>query len=179
MAKQNMENKPTLLSAPVLVLNANFEPLNVCTIRRALGLIHTDKATLVSNGRGYIKTVSRLFQAPSIVRLSYMVKRPRPTVKLTKAEVFRRDNYTCQYCGKRTSKLTVDHVIPRSLGGSYTWDNLVAACPVCNHKKGGKTTAQANMPLLSKPFTPRPSAEYLFGRYLKSNQEWLPFVEGW
>lgn len=174
-----MENKPTLLSAPVLVLNANYEPLNVCTTRRALGLIFTDKAILVSNGRGYIKTVSSLFQAPSVIRLSNMIKRPRPTVKLTKAEVFRRDNYTCQYCGKHTAKLTVDHVIPRSLGGNHTWNNLVAACPQCNHKKGGKTSIQANMPLLSKPFTPRPTAEYLFGRYLKANQEWLPFVKGW
>jgi 5-methylcytosine-specific restriction endonuclease McrA len=65
------------------------------------------------------------------------------------------------------------------MGGSYTWNNLVAACPACNHKKGGKTAAQANMPLLNKPTTPRPTAEYLFGRYLKSNREWLPFVKGW
>jgi 5-methylcytosine-specific restriction endonuclease McrA len=174
-----MVKKHTLLSAPVLVLNANYEPLNVCTTRRALGLIITDKAILVSNGRGYIKTVSNLFQAPSVIRLSNMIKRPRPTVKLTKVEVFRRDNYTCQYCGKRTSKLTVDHVIPRSLGGKHTWNNLVAACPECNHRKGEKTSTQANMPLLNKPYTPRPTAEYLFGRYLNANQEWLQFVKGW
>ena len=174
-----MNNQPTLLNAPVLVLNANFEPLNVCTTKRAIGLILTEKATLVSNGRGYIKTVSILFQAPSVIRLSNMIKRPRPSVKLTKAEVFRRDNYTCQYCGRRTSKLTVDHVIPRSLGGNHSWNNLVAACPECNHRKGGKTSTQAKMPLLKKPYTPRPTAKYLFGRYLKANQEWLPFVEGW
>jgi 5-methylcytosine-specific restriction endonuclease McrA len=174
-----MATKTTPLSAPVLVLNANYEPLNVCTTRRALGLMFTDKATLVSNGRGYIKTVSSLFQAPSVIRLSHMVKRPRPQVRLTKAEVFRRDNYTCQYCGKRTQKLTIDHILPRHLGGSHTWTNLVAACPECNHRKGGKTAAQAKMSLLNKPYTPRPTAEYIFGRYLHSNEEWLPFVEGW
>lgn len=176
---RNMDKKPSLLNAPVLVLNANFEPLNVCTMKRAMGMIVSEKASLISNGRGYIKTVSQLFQAPSVIRLSYMVKRPRPVVKLTKAEVFRRDNYTCQYCGKKTSNLTVDHVVPRHLGGNHTWDNLVAACPECNHKKGGKTSIQARMPLLSKPYTPRPTAEYLFGRYLNSNQEWLPYIEGW
>ena len=174
-----MEKKPSLLSAPVLVLNANFEPLNVCTTKRALGLIFSEKATLVSNGRGYIKTVSSLYQAPSVIRLSNMIKRPRPTVRLTKAEVFRRDNYTCQYCGKRTQKLTIDHILPRHLGGTHTWTNLVAACPTCNHKKGGRTAAQANMPLLNKPHIPRPTAEYIFGRYLGKNKEWLEFVKGW
>ena len=174
-----MENKPALLGAPVLVLNANFEPLNVCTTRRALGLIVSEKASLVSNGRGYIRTVSSLFQCPSIIRLSHMVKRPRPAVKLTKTEVFRRDNYTCQYCGKKTQKLTIDHVLPRHQGGAHTWRNLVAACPECNHKKGGRTSTQANMPLLKRPFTPRPTAEYLFGRYLGNNQEWVPFIKGW
>jgi 5-methylcytosine-specific restriction endonuclease McrA len=174
-----MENKPSLLSAPVLVLNANFEPLNVCTTRRALGLIFSEKATLVSNGRGYIKTVSQLFQAPSVIRLSQMIKRPRPTVRLTKAEVFRRDNFTCQYCGKKTNKLTIDHILPRHLGGTHTWTNLVAACPECNHKKGGRTTAQANMRLLNQPFTPRPTAEYIFGRYLRANQEWVTYIKGW
>ena len=174
-----MTNKPSSLSAPVLVLNANFEPLNVCTTRRALGLIISEKATLISNGRGYIKTVSKLFQAPSVIRLSQMIKRPRPTVKLTKAEVFRRDNFTCQYCGKHTQKLTIDHILPRHLGGTHTWTNLVAACPECNHKKGGRTAAQAMMPLLNQPFTPRPTAEYIFGRYLRSNQEWLTYIKGW
>ncbi|MFN2145722.1 MAG: HNH endonuclease [Anaerolineales bacterium] len=174
-----MSSHSAVLSAPVLVLNANYEPLNVCTTKRALTLIFSDKAKLIRNGRGYIKTVSRDYPAPSIIRLDEMIKRPRPTVKLSKTEVFRRDNYTCQYCGKHTSKLTIDHVMPRHMGGPHCWENLVAACPACNHKKGGKTPAQAHMTLISNPFRPNSSAEYRFGRYLKIHDDWLPFVEGW
>lgn len=171
--------KSSILSGPVLVLNANYEPLNVCTTKRALTLIFSDKASLVLNGRGYIHTVSALYPAPSIIRLESNIKRPHPKVKLTKIEVFRRDNYTCQYCGAKTSSLTIDHVVPRHLGGTHTWENLVAACPSCNHKKGGKTLTQTNMHLLKTPRAPDASASYRFGHYLKANGEWLPFIQGW
>ena len=167
------------LSAPVLVLNANFAPINVCNVKRALGLILAEKATLVLNGRGYIRTVRRNVPCPSIIRLSYMVKRPRPTVKLNKSEIFRRDHYTCQYCGKRTSNLTLDHIIPRHMGGAHTWENLVAACPSCNLRKGGRMVRQAGMRLLSKPAAPPASADYIFGKYLPNNEEWINFVSGW
>ena len=169
----------SLLSAPVLVLNVNYEPLNVCSTKRALVLIFSDKASLVLNGRGYIKTVSSKFPAPSIIRLGNMIKRPRPIVNLSKQEIYRRDNYTCQYCGRKTTQLTIDHVIPKHLGGLHSWNNLVAACPGCNHKKGGKTIEQANMRLLRYPKSPEASAVYRFGRYLHSNKDWLPFIKGW
>lgn len=169
----------TLLSAPVLILNANYEPLNVCSTKRAMALMFSEKASLVLNGRGTIKTVTEAYPAPSVIRLDKMIKRPRQIVKLSKAEVFRRDNYTCQYCGTRTSKLTIDHIVPRHLGGTHSWDNLVAACPHCNHKKGGKTYQQSQMRLLKQPKAPDASAVYRFGRYLNSNQEWLPFIKGW
>ncbi|MFU8771259.1 MAG: HNH endonuclease [Anaerolineales bacterium] len=163
----------------VLVLNANFEPLNVCNTRRAIGLVLTGKANLVLNGRGEIKTVKRSFPRPSIIRLERMIKRPRPTVKLNKREVLRRDNYTCQYCGKRLSQLTIDHVVPRRLGGRHVWENLVAACPSCNHRKGGRTIEQAQMRLLHHPSEPPSSAHYLFARHLDENADWVPFIEGW
>lgn len=163
----------------VLVLNANFQPINVCDTRRAVGLIMMEKATLVMNGRGLIKTVSTSFPAPSIIRLERMVKRPRQAVRLSKREVFRRDNYTCQYCGGHPSRLTVDHVVPRYLGGEHTWDNLVTACPACNLRKGGRLPEQANMHLMRIPVEPPASALYLFGRYLDNNQDWIPFIEGW
>jgi len=174
-----MGNNSSILSGPVLVLNANYEPLNVCTTKRALVLIFSEKASLVLNGRGHIKTVSTHYPAPSIIRLDSNIKRPHPKVKLTKIEVFRRDNFTCQYCGTKTSTLTIDHVIPRHLGGAHSWENLVAACPVCNHRKGGKTLAQANMRLHKLPQAPDASASYRFGHYLKANGEWLPFIQGW
>lgn len=165
--------------APVLVLNANFEPINVCSTRRAIGLILSGKAALVLNGRGEIQTVSRAYPRPSIIRLEKMVKRPRPRVRLTKREILRRDDYTCQYCGQHPSYLTIDHVIPRRLGGKHTWENLVAACPACNHRKGGRTLEQAQMKLLRQPAEPPASASYIFGRHLKENLDWVPFVDGW
>lgn len=164
---------------PVLVLNANFEPLNVCNTRRAIGLMMTGKASLVLNGRGEIKTVSRSFPRPSIIRLERMVKRPRPRVKLTKREVLRRDDYTCQYCGQKTTHLTIDHVVPRHLGGAHDWSNLVAACPSCNHRKGGRTLEQAQMRLLRQPSEPPSSAYYLLSRHLGENKDWIPFIQGW
>jgi len=174
-----MNGYRSILSAPVLVLNANYEPLNVCSTKRAFSLIFSEKALLVMNGRGVIQTVSRAYPAPSIIRLDQMIKRPRPKVKLTKIEIFRRDDFTCQYCGQNSTRLTIDHVVPRHLGGLHVWENVVAACPACNHKKGGNTTRQANMMLLNIPRAPDASAEYRFGRYLKANTEWLPFVRGW
>ncbi|MCC6955189.1 MAG: HNH endonuclease [Anaerolineales bacterium] len=164
---------------PVLVLNANFEPINVCSTRRALGLVLNGKASLVLNGRGEVCSVSRSFPKPSVIRLDKMIKRPRPTVHLTKREILRRDNYTCQYCGQRVPYLTIDHVIPRRLGGTHSWQNLVAACPACNHHKGGRTAEQAQMRLLHAPQEPPSSAQYLFARHLHDNTEWLPFIQGW
>jgi len=168
-----------VLQIPVLVLNANFEPINVCNIRRAMGLILTGKADLVQNGRGEIRTVKRAYPIPSVIRLERKVRRPRPQVKLTKKEIFRRDNHTCQYCGQRVSNPTIDHVIPRHLGGEYSWENLVTACSNCNRQKGGRTVEQARMRLLRKPTAPPASAVYIFERYLQYNQDWVPFIEGW
>ena len=156
------------LHEPVLVLNANFAPINVCTTRRAIGLILTGKASMVMDGRGMIKTISSNIEKPSVIRLGRMVKRPRPRVNLNKREIFRRDNYTCQYCGTRGGNLTIDHVIPRRLGGIQSWENLVTACAACNHRKGGRTAIQAGMKLRQKPREPSSSALYIFGRYTKS-----------
>ncbi len=167
------------MEAPVLVLNANFEPINICNTRRAMGLILSGKANLVMNGRGYIHTVTTLFPRPSVIRLGQMIHKPRLRVKLTRREVFRRDNYTCQYCGRHSSELTVDHVLPKHLGGLHTWTNVVAACPNCNHHKGGRKLDEAHMSLLHTPKEPPASAHYLFGRHIEDNTEWNQFISGW
>ncbi|MBI3361669.1 MAG: HNH endonuclease [Chloroflexi bacterium] len=167
------------MNLPVLVLNANYEPLNVCDTRRAIGLLITGKAMMVTNGRGYIRTTRTTYPRPSVIRLASMVHRPRPRVKLTKREVFRRDNYTCQYCGRQTSHLTIDHVLPRHRGGGHHWDNLVAACPACNRQKGGRTAAEAHMNLRHRPVEPAPTAAYIFGRHVQENEDWQQYIEGW
>lgn len=164
---------------PVLVLNANFEPIHVCNTRRAVNLVFSGKARLIMNGRGDIRTINQVFSRPSIIRLEKMIKRPRPSVHLTKREVLRRDNFTCQYCGTQNLFLTIDHIVPRHLGGEHSWANLVAACPTCNHRKGGRTLEQAGMHLLQHPTAPPASAIYVFARHLNDNKEWLPYIEGW
>lgn len=163
----------------VLVLNANFEPIHVCGIHRALGLILSQRAILIANGRGELHTTTTSFPCPSVIRLQNMVHRPRQSVKLTRREVLHRDAYTCQYCGKREAGLTVDHVIPRRLHGQHTWTNVVAACSSCNHHKGGRTLAEAGMSLLRQPQEPPSTALYRYGRYLMENQEWIQYLEGW
>ena len=175
----NSQNSRRNMHKPVLVLNANFAPINVCTTRRAIGLILTGKASMVMDGRGTIKTISKAFEKPSIIRLGRMVKRPHPRVKLSKREIFRRDSYTCQYCGSRGGNLTVDHVLPRRLGGVHSWENLITACAYCNHRKGGRTAKQAGMRLMKKPVEPSSSALYIFARYTKINGEWEPYLIGW
>jgi 5-methylcytosine-specific restriction endonuclease McrA len=167
------------MEAAVLVLNANFEPINICDTRRAIGLILSGKADMVMNGRGYIHTISLNLPRPSVIRLEQMVHRPRMRVKLTRREVFRRDNYTCQYCGRHGADLTLDHVLPKHLGGEHVWDNVVAACPSCNHHKGGRKLDEAHMKLLHMPKEPPPSAYYIFGRHLEKNNEWEQFIQGW
>jgi 5-methylcytosine-specific restriction endonuclease McrA len=165
--------------APVLVLNANFEPINICNIRRAVGLILSGKAAMVVNGRGHIHTISQVIPQPSVIRLEHMVHRPRQHVKLSRREVFQRDNYTCQYCGKHTSNLTIDHVQPKHLGGGHTWVNVVAACPACNHLKGGRRLTESQMRLIQPPAEPPSTAGYIYGRLLLENQEWQPYLSGW
>ena len=168
-----------LMENPVLVLNSNFEPINVCGFQRAVGLMLTDKATLILNGRGWIHTTRNSFPIPSVIRLSRMVHPPRPKVALSRREIFRRDHFTCQYCGKSTPMLTVDHVVPKHLGGSPGWSHLVTACSYCNHKKGGRSLSESGMSLLKQPKEPPQSAHYIFARYLPENAEWSEFLEGW
>jgi len=167
------------MNAPVLVLNANFEPLNVCDTARALGLLFLGKAEIICNGRGVIRTPSRAFERPSVIRLNYMIHRPHPRVRLSKREVFRRDGYRCQYCGRTSARLTLDHVLPKHQGGGYEWENLVSACPQCNRRKGHHTPQEAGMQLQSAPSEPPATALYLYGQYLKHNQEWEEYLAGW
>jgi 5-methylcytosine-specific restriction endonuclease McrA len=169
----------SILNEPVLILNVNFEPLHVCNTKRALALLLAGKAEIILNGRGTIRSASSEFDLPSIIKLQYMVQRPRPRVSLSKREVLRRDNYTCQYCGRKSHHLTIDHVVPRHMGGSHAWTNLVAACSACNRRKGGRTPEQAGMHLLRPPHEPSASAHYRFGRHLESHEEWEPFINGW
>ena len=160
----------------VLVLNQNYEPLNVCHTRRAVVLIMNGKAEIVMNGRGYIQTPTLRVERPSVIRLAQHVRHPRPRITLTRRAVFRRDNFTCQYCGLQSNHLTIDHVIPRHRQGPHIWENVVSACPSCNRKKGGKTLEEARMMLRHMPVEPASSPRTLFAHYLGEYQDWEPFL---
>ena len=160
----------------VLVLNQNYEPLNVCHTHRAVVLLINGKAEIVVNGRGYIHTPAATFPLPSIIRLSHQVRRPRPKIKLSRRAVFRRDDFTCQYCGIRSNHLTIDHVIPRHRGGQHTWENVVSACPQCNRRKGGKTLNDAHMVLHHQAAEPGASMRSLFSHYLIEYHDWELFI---
>lgn len=150
---------PGRLTAPVLVLNLNYVPVNVCTVRRAIVLVAKGKAELLEQRAetSRIRTYNATLDAPSIIRLVYLVKRPFAPRRLSKKEVFLRDHYTCQYCGKRSQQLTLDHVVPRRQHGPHTWDNVVAACGRCNLDKAGRTPEEANMKLRRPPTAPQPN----------------------
>jgi 5-methylcytosine-specific restriction endonuclease McrA len=167
------------MNRPVLVLNGNYEPLNVCATKRAMGLVLAGKAMVVENGRGVIRTVAQVYERPSVIRLGYVVRRPRPRVRLTKREILRRDGYRCQYCGREGGNLTLDHIVPRHRGGEHCWENLVAACPQCNRLKGGRMLRDSRLTLRNLPLEPKATAEYLFGNYLRENEEWVRYIEGW
>jgi len=139
----------------VLVLNSDYEPLNICNIRRAMNLVFMGKVDILHEDSVVLHTVSRAYRSPSVVRLRSHVKRPRPELRLSRRSILARDNYTCQYCGHMGHDLTVDHVVPRRLRGPTTWDNLVCCCKRCNTRKGDKTLAQAGLTLRQQPRKPQ------------------------
>ena len=163
----------------VLVLNLNHEPLNICSYRRALGLIFLDKAVVLETNGEVLRSERITLQMPTVVRLKYQVKRPRPELRISRRSILARDNFTCQYCGRQTTPLTIDHVIPRVHGGRHSWENLVCSCIACNNRKGNHTPAQAGMTLVREPERPRfvPHISYsAFARAVKVGQ-WQPYLE--
>ncbi len=128
----------------VLVLNASYEPLNVCSWRRAIILVFKGKAEQVEHNG---KVIHKDFHIPTVIRLRRYIKAPYKEIPLTRRNLMYRDHYSCQYCGLKTTGLTIDHILPTSRGGTNTWDNVVACCQTCNVKKGNRTPKEASMQL--------------------------------
>ena len=167
-----------IINLPVLVLNQSYEPLNICRVRRAVVLIYENKAEMLENGSGYIHSSNSDFPVPSVIRLGAMVRRPpRSERKLTRFEIFKRDQYICQYCGKETRQLTLDHVIPRYRAGQHTWENVVSACMPCNRRKAGRTPQEAGMKLIHVPARPRYNGLfYIPAHYQQVRSEWQKYL---
>lgn len=161
----------------VLVLNQDYSPLMVCSVERAFVLVYLNKSELLRSSNGHkLRSISQTYPMPSVIRLNRYVQAPFKGVNLTRQNVFKRDNFECQYCGTKRD-LTLDHVVPSSRGGSHAWTNLVTACKRCNAKKGDYTLEEAGMNLPRKPYKP---SYALFLRDISGmkQEEWDEFLAG-
>jgi 5-methylcytosine-specific restriction endonuclease McrA len=142
-----------MIHTPCLVLNASFEALCVTSVKRAIKLVMTGKAVVEEPSDRIIHAGRMSFPSPSIIRLLQYRRIQRPRRVTTRRSIMLRDQFCCQYCGLALTpgKLTLDHIIPRARGGTSIWENLVAACSPCNHKKGDRTPEEAGMRLLNRP----------------------------
>src|SRR5450631_4945889 len=145
------------LQKPVLVLNASFEPINICAARRALVLVLKGVASAEEESTHHIHSARAAVRLPSVIRLLEYRRIPHQTRALSRKNILMRDRYTCQYCHRTlpSGEMTLDHVLPRSRSGETTWENLVACCHGCNNRKGSRTPEEANMKLarLPRPFS--------------------------
>ena len=194
------------LDASVLVLNKLFMAVHIVSVRRAFCLLCKDMAEVVSLEDGqfatydfatwrelsefrarhfrqedddWVRTVSTEIQVPRVIRLMVYDRLPKQTVKFNRRNIFARDNNQCQYCGKKypTSELSLDHVTPRSQGGTSTWENIVCACVSCNVRKGGRTPKQANLHLIRRPEKPKRSPMLNLKLTNSKYQSWRTFLE--
>lgn len=165
-----------MLNGRVLVLNQSYEPLSICTPKRALTLIFLFKAELIESVQNrLVHSVNQSFEYPSVIKLCRYQRIPYRQVELSKKNVFRRDGGKCQYCGNSNKLLTIDHIMPKSRGGEDSWENLTTACFDCNNKKGNKTPSEAKMTLLSQPQKPN-YVLYLNQKIGKVQSEWEQFL---
>ena len=164
-----------LLSRAVLVLNANYAPMMVCTAKRAICMGYLDKVDILSSYNDKVHSPTKAFDLPSVIKIKDYVRYDNLSVDLNRKNVIARDEYVCQYCGVSKIQLTIDHVIPKGKGGVDTWENLVAACKPCNQKKGDKMPDEAGM--LPKRDPKRPNRLHYFQKFVKEQQQdWRPYL---
>jgi 5-methylcytosine-specific restriction endonuclease McrA len=162
----------------VLVLNASYEPLNVCSLRRAHVLVYKGKAEVVEELDRPLCSATRKFAWPHVIRLVHYVRVPRIVQrKISRRALFARDGWRCVYCGSATSRLTLDHVIPRSRGGESIWENVVTSCAPCNMRKGNRLPHEIEMPLRKPPRAPAPVL-FIHLATPKIPNRWQPYLTG-
>lgn len=183
-----------ILRRPTLVLNRNWQPVNVATVARALILLWNDSARIVDpvdyqlfnwddwsrlvpdRNEPFIQSFRQKFRVPEVITLTRFDRLPTQTVAFSRRNVFKRDKMTCQYCGKMpgSEELTIDHVVPRARGGQSTWTNCVLACVECNSKKAARTPDEANMTLKVKPVRPKWKPSY--AQRTDRIESWAKFI---
>ena len=164
----------------ILVLNHNFEPLNICSLHRGFVLMYLGKAEVLRFSERTVHSAEDEFPVPSVLRLREFIKRPTPRLKMSRKSVLARDGYMCVYCGAK-GNLTIDHVFPRHRGGETTWENVVCSCLRCNNKKGCQTPQEAGMRLPHPPRKPRYVPYISVPRFVSAMRrpEWREFLEGY
>lgn len=161
-------------SSAALILNATYEPLGVVSVRRAAILVLSAKAICVLDGDGILHSARHAMPVPSVIRLTRYVRVPyRQHVGLSRRGIFARDGGRCVYCQGPAE--TIDHVVPRSRGGQHSWDNVVAACARCNHRKGDRTLAELGWRLRTTPAAPRGVAWRVLG-HRAADPRWAEFL---
>jgi 5-methylcytosine-specific restriction endonuclease McrA len=161
----------------VLVLNASYEPLNVCSVRRAHVLVWKGKAEVLEQLDVSLHSSTSTYPWPHVIRLVTYVRVPRGVKrKISRRALFARDGWRCVYCGTSTGRLTLDHVVPRSRGGDSVWENVVTSCAPCNLRKGNRLLHEIQMELRELPRVPAP---VLFIRLAAPSipTRWQPYLE--
>jgi 5-methylcytosine-specific restriction endonuclease McrA len=184
-----------MLDSSVLVLNRVYQPMHVTSVRRAVTLLYQGVARALDEqfrlfdfeswaavgaavSEEAIHTPNRAIRVPRVVVLVAHTHLPRQRVRFSRLNVYARDESTCQYCGRRLprSELNLDHVLPRSRGGSTSWENVVCSCVACNLRKGGRTPEESGMRLLRAPARPRWTAVFRNATRRAIYREWRPFL---
>ena len=164
-----------ILNRRVLVLNQSYEPLMVIGAKRAVILLLNEKVDSLENYREKIHSAYISLPLPSVIKLKYYARIRRKEIVLSRKNILKRDNHTCQYCGVRSVPMTIDHVISRKKGGEDTWDNLVAACVPCNTRKGNHSPQEAQMALVKTPR--KPTMILHLQKFVKQFQNsWRPYL---
>lgn len=183
-----------VLERPTLVLNRNWQPVGVATVARSLVKVYSEAARIVDpadyrqydwadwtrlrpdEGDPFIRTRRWQLRVPEVITLTRYDRLPQNAVTFSRRNVFKRDRFTCQYCGRQpgSEELTIDHVVPRAQGGTSTWDNCVLACLDCNARKADRTPQEAGMPLRHVP--QRPLWRPLYGAHGVRIDSWSKFV---
>jgi 5-methylcytosine-specific restriction endonuclease McrA len=184
-----------LLDTGVLVLNRVYQPVHVTSVRRAFALLYQGAAKAIDEQfqlfdfeswsalaaaahEEAIGTVDRRIRVPRVIVLLVYDRLPRARVRFSRFNIYARDDNTCQYCGRRfpRAELNLDHVVPRSRGGSTNWENVVCSCVSCNLRKGGRTPEEARMRLLRAPARPRWTPVFRSATRRAFYREWVPFL---
>jgi 5-methylcytosine-specific restriction endonuclease McrA len=167
------------LHRPVLVLNASYEPVNICAARRAIVLVLKGVAAAEELSHIFVHSALQSIRLPSVIRLLEYRRIPHQTRALSRKNILMRDRYTCQYCLSTlpSSDLTLDHVVPRSRSGETAWENLVTCCHACNNRKGNRTPEEAGMRLTRQP---RPfslhTSRHLMRLLAKADDQWRKYL---